>query len=766
MNNQLSNISTQYRKFSKGQYIEHTQFNEFLDFFEDQDRLSRVLLQGVGIVCGLKPKPVYKDSLLKSIHLSQGAALTTDGDLLTLNKTSKVSEELYVSDLKTINIDQKEYTHFKVYDNFKAKYPAFYDEEKQIELWELATDLEKNSDFQPIEKLSNLEDKYLLLYLENYEKEVKPCRGVDCDNHGVQQIRNLKVLLTTADGIKYIRDKDKIQPHPLFLKDILKDEKLERVIVDHLISEQGIDKNFSSEDLKKMYSSVLEKNEYGKSVFAKINAISKIIGMPEVDHKTFEAKLREFLTQSAGFQYVYDVVKDLTNTYSEITALLPKAFTKCFPDLISFPKHVMLGKLTSKIQLDPYRHQFYNSPVLDDDKAGQKIKLLISRFALQAKSFRYSRDFEDKAEIKITPSQKLNSLSDKAIPFYYEVSEEFLKTWNFDKTSNRSSKENLGYDTDLLSPDAHIQNPVSFNIDRNSFYNIEGHQGMDYQEAFQEIKKIRDEQQLGFDIMLLSLAELVRNKDLSKAYFNDYVEKNSGLEHLRGVEKGGTFVMVYEISGRVTTIVADFSVPYICCTPKTKINLSLPSATICAEAERIPFTVLPFNGVVTADVDPKFNGGVELVNGLYFFNPKLVSPELHNQDITFSVNGSPVDCSIKVIPQPEVTINVTSIAYPEGASVDTTVKFHISGDNVADYQYSWDFLGNGSFITLNPDANGNVSYTFYNLYPKRIPTIKVNVTGSGCSQNIAISDWYEEIPIVINSINFPEGGNCCEGVAG
>ena len=176
------------------------------------------MLQGVGIVCGLKPKPVYKDGLLKSIQLSQGAALTTDGDLLTLNKTNKVSEELYVSDLKTINIDQKEYTHFKVYDNFKAKYPAFYDEEKQIELWELATDLEKNSDFQPIEKLSNLEDKYLLLYLENYEKEVKPCRGVDCDNHGIQQIRNLKVLVTTADGIKYILEKDKIPASSFIFK--------------------------------------------------------------------------------------------------------------------------------------------------------------------------------------------------------------------------------------------------------------------------------------------------------------------------------------------------------------------------------------------------------------------------------------------------------------------------------------------------------------------------------------------------------------------
>lgn len=565
MNNQLSNISTQYRKFSKGQYIKHPQFNEFLDFFEDQDRLSRVILQGVGVVCGLKPKLVYKDRSLTSIQLSQGVALTTDGDLLTLNNTNKVSEELYVSDLKTINIDNKEYTHFKVYDNFKVKYPAFYDGEKQIELWELATTQETNSDFQTIEKLSNLEDKYLLLYLESYEKEVKPCRGVDCDNHGIQQIRNLKVLVTTASGINHILEKDKIQPHPLFLEDILKDEKLERVIVDHLISEEGIDTSFFSEDLKNMYSSVLEKNGYGGNVFAKVNAISQIIGMPNINHQFFEAKLKECLVQPLGFQYAYDVVKDLTNTYSEIIKLLPKAFTKCSPDLVSFPKHVMLGKLTSSIQLDSFRHQFYNSPVLDDDKGGQKIRLLISRFAQQAKSFRYT--LEDKAEIKITPSQKLNTLSNKAIPFYYEVSEEFLKTWNFDKTSNRSSRENLAHDTDLLSLDVHIQNPVNFNIDRNSFYNIEGHHGMDHQEAFEHIKKIKDERQLGFDIMLLSLEELVDNKDMSKAYFNEYVEKYSGLEHKHGVERGGTFVMVYE-SLESPTIIADFSLPYICCTPK------------------------------------------------------------------------------------------------------------------------------------------------------------------------------------------------------
>lgn len=287
MKNQLSNISVQYRKFSKGQYIEDPdQFNEFLNFFEDQDRLSRVLLQGVGIVCGLKPKLIYKNRQLSSIELSQGAALTTDGDLLTLNKTNKVSEDLYVSDLKTVDLEYKSFTHFKAYDNFKIRYPSFYEGEEQIELWELATAQEAQTDFQPVANLSNLNDKYLLLYLEDYEKDIKPCRGVDCDNHGILQIRNLKVLVTTAQGIVHILGddrlvtdpitgitkpgrKDRIQPHPLFTEGILGPVEPQRVILSRFISESGAENRYTAADLKKLYSDALAKYGFGQAVFEK-----------------------------------------------------------------------------------------------------------------------------------------------------------------------------------------------------------------------------------------------------------------------------------------------------------------------------------------------------------------------------------------------------------------------------------------------------------------------------------------------------------------
>ena len=763
MDNQLKNISTQYRKFTKGQYIESPQFNEFLDFFEDQDRLSRVLLQGVGIVCGLKPKPIFISGQLYSVQLSQGVALTTDGDLLTLNNTSEVSKELYMSDLKTIKIEYKDYTHFKVYDNSKVKYPQFtIGNTGQIELWELATSKEAGSDFQPINKLSNLEDKYLLLYLESYEKEIKPCRGVDCDNYGVQQIRNLKVLVTTKEGFNQIIKQDQLQKHPLFIDGVMDDVKQERVIVERLISERGVETQFLSSDLKDLYKAVLEKDDYGKSVFDKINAISDLIGIPAVNHQIFKKALEKCLTQNTGFQYAYDIVKDLTNTYSEIVKLLPKSFTKCFPDLVSFPKHIMLGKLSSEKQLDSSRHQFYNSPVLDDEKATHRVKVLLTRFKLQAQNFKYSDSFENEASIKITPSQKLNPLGNKAIPFYYQVTEEFLKAWNFDKTSNRSFRDNLAYDVSLLASDDHIQTPLDFNIDKNSFYNIEGHQGMDYVLAFKQIKKIIEERQLGFDVMALSLGELADNKDMFKAYFNEYVENHPGLEHKRGVKQGGTFVIVYENNGRATKVVADFSLPYICCTPKVDVKLTLPDPVICSKAGHVPFTVFPMNGDVKVVVEERYTGGVEIIEGKYFFNPAKVSSDLYNQDISFTVNGKPTNCSIKVIPQSYVNV-VGSIVSRN--STETKVNFKVSGAGFSGYTYTWDFWDNGNWVNLNPDAEGNISYIFRDLNPKIIPVIRVNVSLNGCVQEIAIEDWYDAPPVpsvVINSVDFSKE-NCCEG---
>ncbi|WP_435523283.1 hypothetical protein [Chryseobacterium indoltheticum] len=75
----------------------------------------------------------------------------------------------------------------------------------------------------------------------------------------------------------------------------------------------------------------------------KVNAISQIIGIPTYNYQSFKRGLELFLYEIPGFQYAYDVISDLVDTYSEIIRLLLEQFTKCFPDFVSFQNMLCLG---------------------------------------------------------------------------------------------------------------------------------------------------------------------------------------------------------------------------------------------------------------------------------------------------------------------------------------------------------------------------------------------------------------------------------------
>ncbi len=845
MNNQLSNVSTQFRKFLKGQYIsDPEQFNEFLDFFEDQDRLSRVMLQGVGIVCGFVPERVYpktigiaqdnflqphlllnqsnqlsiksnqlsiksslqplerdieflqrdvkpilstKAQLVKNvslfpqslvklsktdlllakrnvefvkknivfteggISLSQGVAITTDGDLLTLNKPGKATKDLNMSDLKDITISSKLYTRYKAYDNYNAQYPAFDNNGQQVVLWELATTDEADKDFMPLDKLGDINNMYLLLYLESYEKEIKPCRGVDCDNYGIQQIRNLKVLLTTEEGIKQIAQNDKIY-RQTEITGLVLDKKMERVILNDEIK--------SVAKLNEVYRSVIMDNisvSNPNPMFENMETIADLIGVPVKDTASFIEDILSYSDDTANIQYCYDVIKDLIDTYSETLELLPKSFTTCLPDLMSFPKHIMLGPVTSITKLKQNRHDFYNSPVLDNEKTAEKLELLIRRFYRQISQFKIPEP-ASVDDIRITPSRSFAKLGDEAIAFYYTMDEDLLKTWNFRKTSDRTYKKNLSYSNPFLS-----ENPFDYTLGTKTFFRIEGLHGLDCDAAVKKISEIRQAAGISFDIIKLSFEELNNNRDTGRANFNEYLQRNPGIEHKAGVEAKGTFCVVYE-SKENPVIVADFSLPYICCAPKSDVNLSLPASSICEGAKRLPFTVSPLNGVVEADVAQNLNGGVVFSNGQYYFDPSRVSDSLKNKDINFTVNGKTTTCSISVITVSDINVQVSSIALPQSDKDVTTVTFKVVGAGFADNNYSWDFFGTGKYVSLNPDSNGIVICKYSELQEDSVPVINIQVSGKGCVQYITLRDWYQPPTsiLTIDGITFPNG-SCCDG---
>jgi hypothetical protein len=103
MNTKLDNVTTQYRKFNENQALTEGQLNEFIDYFEDQDRLSRTRLSGVGLACGfesvyLAPISIPRAELsmeelpqiqkldlvdYDGVVITQGVGVTADLDMIT-----------------------------------------------------------------------------------------------------------------------------------------------------------------------------------------------------------------------------------------------------------------------------------------------------------------------------------------------------------------------------------------------------------------------------------------------------------------------------------------------------------------------------------------------------------------------------------------------------------------------------------------------------------------------------------------------------------
>ena len=182
MESKLAKITSGYHTFVENQVLTAEQLNEFVTYLDDQSRMAKVFLHGVGIVCGFSVKVNQSDETDNdsTIEIGQGVGITTDGDLLQLKEESELIEGFVP------------YTHYKKFTDENAEYTPFREESEVIDMWEIFPEGGNNR-----VKLNNLklEDKIVLLYLESYEDGGSLCTSIDCDNQGINQVQKLRVLI-------------------------------------------------------------------------------------------------------------------------------------------------------------------------------------------------------------------------------------------------------------------------------------------------------------------------------------------------------------------------------------------------------------------------------------------------------------------------------------------------------------------------------------------------------------------------------------------
>ena len=144
----LEDITSEYSLFLDNQVLTAQQLNEIVHFFEDQQRLSRILLSGVGRVCGFE---LNWNAGAGVIELSCGVGVTTDGDL-----------------------SEKDVPGLRLLSGFQA-----------------ASGVHPN-------------DLAMILYVENFDKAPDICTKLDCDNLGNRQINNIHFLLIKKTDLEDI----------------------------------------------------------------------------------------------------------------------------------------------------------------------------------------------------------------------------------------------------------------------------------------------------------------------------------------------------------------------------------------------------------------------------------------------------------------------------------------------------------------------------------------------------------------------------------
>jgi len=456
----LEKLSTHYTVFEKDQVLTEQQLNGITDYLDDQNRLTRVGLLGTGIMAGFDLQLVGD-----KVVVSQGAGVTSDGDLLALQSATS-------------------FDRYKPYDEKAPLYPPFYPEAqesesgKMMQVFELVRADERDASALKFASLPvKLGDMVAMLYLESYLNDPDLCSGTDCDNLGQQAINNLRVLLVSvSDATRLLHAPASSSTDSLKLPEIAAERPL---IV-------GVS---STAALAGLYRKACDSShdELVNALGALFKLLPGLIRQPfSADPSpgwiaTLNTRRAQFAQLDSGIQHYYDFLKDVVETWNALRDVLFEDNSVLWPDIAAFPKHLLLGTFSSPTEL---RHDWYPAP-LTRQGIHEHAHFLVLKLHTLIGSFEPPKD----SVIIVTPSSTESvPLEDRAIPYYYTLNGAYPihLGWNHGMTRRGAAARNLGYRAAAYGG---IGDPLRSQIGRYDFFRIEGHIGTNVSEAQKKLEQ-------------------------------------------------------------------------------------------------------------------------------------------------------------------------------------------------------------------------------------------------------------------------------------
>ena len=200
-----------FPNFVPNQILTNFQLNELRQFLDEQNRLTRTRLTGMGIVCGLFPVLTEGQGGFCVITISEGFGITSEGYLIEIPETVLVQVRNYTDpyreQIEEAVLPGNNGLLWPVYEPWRLPVGNIdltqTNPVTQIPIRELLTqaELDDPTFVQEVGNISapitkaDLKDKVLVLYLEMDPQNLKSCLTTDCNNKGQNLHLRVRVLL-------------------------------------------------------------------------------------------------------------------------------------------------------------------------------------------------------------------------------------------------------------------------------------------------------------------------------------------------------------------------------------------------------------------------------------------------------------------------------------------------------------------------------------------------------------------------------------------
>lgn len=497
--------NSRYPEFVADQLLTSDNLNDLFGYLDEQGRITRTNLIGIGIVCGLEVKTSADGT---SITITKGTGVTSEGYMVTIPETT--------------------YTDYVDYDTLKEEYYEKFvniagKTEKFTDVYEL-----KQAAVESSIKLSHNflngggatgDKKVVMLFIEKLKIGNKNCNPNSCDDKGITVEINIRPLLVRKADVDTYTLKSGTDNYSLNQSYIALDEiRIRRFDVPNT-------RVATTADVFNAYKDILNTTFLNKTeqlLTGAWNVFYQAIGSEYNNVNPFSGLANAFSFLHNGtidsskvifMQYYYDHFSDLVAAYDEFRIAGMEILSTCCPDSSLFPRHLLLDlaiKDTS-INYSQYRHYFIYSPLFQQKDLMGKLKMLFRRMVLMRTNFSVpvisgANSLPD-PYLRITPSRlDASHISYKAIPYYYMVNNganPLFKNWSYEKSFINAANKNLSYHAALYSSIDFVSTPLLFDLEPYNFLRIEGIIGKQYNHVLRNIKRQIQEHRLPTDVIAI-----------------------------------------------------------------------------------------------------------------------------------------------------------------------------------------------------------------------------------------------------------------------